>query len=211
MLNDVLKRVEVRLEAVKLSAAAASRQAGLSEDAIRNLKRAVEQPGDRKGVSTRTIAALAPVLHTTTGWLLDGIGPEEIAPNTGTFSMPLILFVNAGRMRDQLLVEPGDMLRSITVSDLPPGDWVALEVSGNSMDRVAPHGSIICVNRKDKRLLQDRFYVFAYDDGASTFKRYKSDPDRFVPYSHDPDEETVHPDGDWTVFGRVKRVIADLD
>ncbi len=103
------------------------------------------------------------------------------------------------------------MLRTVTVSDLPSGDWVALEVSGNSMDRIAPHGSIICVNRSDKRLVQDRSYVFTYDDGASTFKRYKADPDRFVPYSHDPDEETVIPEGEWSVFGRARRVIADID
>jgi SOS-response transcriptional repressor LexA len=72
MLQDVLSRIEERLRVVGLSAAAASRQAGLSEDAIRNLKRAVKEPDGRKGVSTRTITALAPVLQTSAAWLLTG-------------------------------------------------------------------------------------------------------------------------------------------
>jgi SOS-response transcriptional repressor LexA len=47
----------------------------LSEDAIRNLKRAVKEPDGRKGVSTRTITALAPVLETSAAWLLTGEVP----------------------------------------------------------------------------------------------------------------------------------------
>lgn len=91
MLDAVIRRVEDRLKVVKLSAAAASRKAGLSEDAIRNLRRAGES-GGRKGVSTDTLAKLAPVLGTTTGWLLDGSGPENAAPST----VPLVGYVGAG-------------------------------------------------------------------------------------------------------------------
>ena len=40
---------------------------------IRNLKRAV-QNGERRGVTTETLAALAPVLKTTAAWLLEGVG-----------------------------------------------------------------------------------------------------------------------------------------
>ncbi len=42
-------------------------------DAIRNLKRAVKN-GDRRGVTTETLAALAPVLKTSAAWLLEGHG-----------------------------------------------------------------------------------------------------------------------------------------
>lgn len=91
MLEGVIHRVEQRLKAVGLSATAASKQAGLSEDAIRNMKRAVSQ-GGRKGVSTETISKLAPILQTTTGWLLEGAGLEDAAGAT----VPLVGYVGAG-------------------------------------------------------------------------------------------------------------------
>jgi transcriptional regulator with XRE-family HTH domain len=73
MLDDVFERVEIRLKKVGLSAQAASKKAGLSQDAIRNLRRAAKEKG-REGVSTKTITALAPVLETSVEWLLTGKG-----------------------------------------------------------------------------------------------------------------------------------------
>lgn len=77
MLKDVVARVEERLKVVGLSASRASLVAGLSVDAIRNMKRAAASGKERHGVSTATITALAPVLETTAGWLL---GEEGTAP-----------------------------------------------------------------------------------------------------------------------------------
>lgn len=91
-LSEVVKRVERRLAATGKKAAVASRQAGLSEDAIRNMKRALES-GGRKGVSTTTISALAPVLGTSVGWLLRGEGEEE---GSDRRSVPLVGYVGAG-------------------------------------------------------------------------------------------------------------------
>lgn len=75
-LDRVLARIERRLTALGKTANAASREAG-KPDAIRNIKRAVED-GGRQGVSTSTITALAKPLHTTAAWLLSAIGPEEV-------------------------------------------------------------------------------------------------------------------------------------
>ncbi|QDM32070.1 phage repressor protein [Tardiphaga sp. vice352] len=75
-LNELLERVEIRLKTLGLSAQAASEKAGLTKDAIRNLKRAAAGKSDRKGVSTRTAKQLARALETTPGWLLSGDGAE---------------------------------------------------------------------------------------------------------------------------------------
>jgi transcriptional regulator with XRE-family HTH domain len=85
-LADILQRIEGRLVALGLSAAAASKMAGKPE-AIRNIRRAVKI-GHRQGVSSVTIAALAPVLQTTEGWLLTGQGGsgEEIAAEAANSS-----------------------------------------------------------------------------------------------------------------------------
>ena len=79
MLADILLRVERRLELLQLTAHAASARAG-SPDAIRNLRRAVLE--GRRGVSTATLTALAPVLQTTAAWLMDGQGAETAPAET---------------------------------------------------------------------------------------------------------------------------------
>jgi len=74
-LAAVVARIEKRLTAVGLSASAASQKAGMSGDAIRNMKRALGRPG--AGASFTTLAKLAPVLDTSVTWLLTGQGDEE--------------------------------------------------------------------------------------------------------------------------------------
>ncbi len=74
-LAAVLARIELRLKILGVSANAAS-MAARKPDAIRNLQRAVKNNA-RTGISTATIAALAPVLKTTPSWLLEGIGDEN--------------------------------------------------------------------------------------------------------------------------------------
>ncbi len=68
-LKIILDKVERRLKDLGLTANEASKASGKSQ-AIRNLQRAVRD-GKRKGVSTQTLAALAPVLEVTSAWLLD--------------------------------------------------------------------------------------------------------------------------------------------
>lgn len=73
-LQEVLARIERRLDATGLSADAASR-AAKKPDAIRNMRRAHQR--GRTAVMTSTIDALAHVLGTTSGWLMHGEGAEE--------------------------------------------------------------------------------------------------------------------------------------
>lgn len=77
MLKDILKRIDQRLDALGLTESVASKNAGLSDSAIRNVRRAVKS-GKDQGVSTRTLELLAPVLKTSVGWLTTGEG-EPIA------------------------------------------------------------------------------------------------------------------------------------
>lgn len=138
MLKDVLERIEQRLAALEITSSAASISAGLSEDAIRNIRRAVKSDSDR-GVSTNTILALAPVLQTTASWLLEGIGEESSGPALS----PVIGKVDANAN--------GRVIRTTSQLGLdraprPPGGTskaVALEVDGHSMRGWADHGSLI--------------------------------------------------------------------
>ena len=91
MLADLLARIEARLEALGITASEASRNGGLSADAIRNIRRAVAEGRDQ-GVSTKTIAGLVKGLHTTEAWLMSGSGDSEAA---ATPAVPLL-----GRIED---------------------------------------------------------------------------------------------------------------
>ncbi|MHA6686363.1 LexA family protein [Mesorhizobium sp. A556] len=123
-------------------------------------------------------------------------------------SVPLISTISAGvMMRDDLIDEA---IRTLAVADLPPGDWFALRVDGDSMDRISPPDSIILVNRKDKRLVNNACYVIADQHGNATYKRYRPSPDRFEPVSTNPNHEPIFPDNDVPVVGRVRRSMIDM-
>jgi transcriptional regulator with XRE-family HTH domain len=76
-LDSILERIDQRLTAVNLSASAASEQAGLSRDAIRNMQRALRKGNSTGNVTAHTITALSQVLECSPGWLLAGEGAAE--------------------------------------------------------------------------------------------------------------------------------------
>lgn len=138
MLRDVLSRIDRRLRATGQTATAASKRAGLGEDAIRNLRRAVERD-DRVGISTNTLTALAPVLGTTASWLLEGTGAEEGL-------VRIIGLVGADTEGTVIMTtgqEAGDM------APPPPSgstEDVALEVRGYSMRGLADDGALVYIS-----------------------------------------------------------------
>ncbi|TIW28715.1 MAG: hypothetical protein E5V63_04360 [Mesorhizobium sp.] len=76
MIEDILGRIDQRLTALDLKESRAAKLAGLSDSAIRDIRRAVAGGRKNVGVSTRTLEKLAPVLETTVVWLVSGKGPE---------------------------------------------------------------------------------------------------------------------------------------
>lgn len=142
MINDIAARIEERLVALNLQAAVASRRAGLSADAIRNIRRAASS-GSKQGVSTRTITALAKVLETSPAWLLTG--GEEVEPAMER-TLP-VYGLAAGSLAGQtvMTVEPIDF------APCPPTltrvrDAYALMVKGSSMEPRYFAGDLIFVH-----------------------------------------------------------------
>ena len=146
MLQEILERINKRLEVVGISAAAASAKAGLSKDAIRNIQRAVEQ-GKEGGASTQTILKLAPVLKTSGSWLLEGIGAED-----DDLGVPLMGRVGAGaEIEPDYEQVPPEGLDRVHVPFPIPDEMVAFQVVGESQYPVYKDGSIIVVYREQKR------------------------------------------------------------
>lgn len=143
------------------------------------------------------------------------IGPEmllldPIASETAFRMVPLVSWVSAGAFREVGQAMPTDEFPAVEVAGLPPGDWFALTVEGDSMDRISPPGSIILVNRRDKKLVPNACYVIANELGEATYKRYRPSPERFEPVSVRSDLDPIFPDGPVTVIGRVMRTMLDL-
>ncbi|HUB65773.1 MAG TPA: S24 family peptidase [Methylocella sp.] len=138
-LEDVLSRIENRLKAVGLSAHAAS-LAARRPDAIRNLKRAVKNH-DRRGVTTETLMALAPVLKTTAAWLLEGVG--DPAPGN---VVQVVGRIGAGaEIMPEFEQIPPEGLYEIEVPFPIATDAIAFQVEGDSMwPRYDPGDVIIC-------------------------------------------------------------------
>lgn len=193
---DDLKKMR---EALDLTQAQLAEMAGTSQPQIKRL-----ESGERE--LTRSWAErLAPHLRTTAMRIMF---PDVLSPPASTQRVPLISTVSAGvMMRDDLVDEA---IRTLAITDLPAGDWFALQVEGDSMDRISPPESIILVNRKDKRLVTNACYVIADQHGNATYKRYRPNPDRFEPVSTNPSHEPIFPDHEAPVVGRVRRTILDM-
>lgn len=140
-----------------------------------------------------------------------GVSVHELAPfytpdaeGIPTLSAPYLAWISAGAMiRDDIADEA---LGHIRVVDLPvSGDWIALKVIGDSMDRISPPDSIIFVDRSDRNLVPNGCYVISDVEGNATYKRYRSGPMRFEPVSTNPQHEPIFPDNDPIVVGRVRR------
>ncbi|TPN11686.1 hypothetical protein [Mesorhizobium sp. B2-1-2] len=82
MIEDILRRIDQRLAALDIKESRAAKLAGLSDSAIRDIRRAANRGRKDAGVSTRTLEKLAPVLETTVVWLVSGEGPETEPKNS---------------------------------------------------------------------------------------------------------------------------------
>lgn len=132
------------------------------------------------------------------------------APNAVTDALtevPLVAWVSAGELRD---LTADEALLTLKFVGLPPGDWIALKVEGDSMDRISPPDSIILVNRSDRRLVPNACYVIDDGEGNSSYKRYRSNPSRYEPVSTNKDLSAIFPESEPTIVGRVRRTILDL-
>jgi SOS-response transcriptional repressor LexA len=144
-------------------------------------------------------------------WLLEAEGAPTPSSNREIVSVPLLSWVSAGQLTDatsQIQVEDVPLL---AFADLGRGEFFALQVQGDSMDRISPDGSTIVVNRADRELVTGRCYVFSVR-GATTYKRWNAEPPYLAPYSTNPTHQPVFIRRlrDMEVVGRVRRTMLNL-
>lgn len=221
MISDRVKmktygeRLSWAMRRAKLDQSELARQVGIKQPSIAHLL----SPEAKKSGYTPVIAR---ILKIDAEWLATGRGspePTHMAPaieDNTTLSttrepiikVPLISWVQASRYVE--IYDPYERGDSEGEVEVPYGKdtLIALRVKGNSMNRVAPEGSIIIIDYADKTLTSGKYYVVKQDSKA-TFKRYRANPDRFEPESTES-HDTIFPEGAVEVVGRVVKVINDL-
>lgn len=200
MKNDMAWRIAKRLSDLNLSAREASIRTTGKPDFLRPVLDGARPRSDN-------LKKLAAVLQTTTDWLLTGSGNHNQQSQSSV--VPLISWVSAGRMSFPDISD--DIIRMITEGNLDQnGDWIALKVVGDSMDRISPPDSIIFVDRNDKTLVPNACYVISTDGGEATYKRFRPHPMRFEPVSTNPSHEPIYPMREPLIVGRVKKTILDM-
>lgn len=113
-------------------------------------------------------------------------GMDE-GPDPSVRRIARIGMVPASSLREALAATSGSLE---VPANLPKGVF-ALEVDGESMNKIAPFGCDVIVDPNDKNLFAGDLYVLGNEAGEFTFKRFVQDPARLVPLSTDPSHKGI--------------------
>lgn len=181
-------------------------QAELGRQLETRLRRSYDRSMVNKMViGTRDVAGdeMLAISHIT------GYPAPEVA--TTVSQVPMLSWVSAGSLADAQTQIPVEDVPLLAFADLGRGNFFALKVVGDSMDRLSPESSVIVINRDDRLLVPDKPYVFSRR-GETTYKLWQPDPPHLSPFSTNPSHKPIFVRGkkDFEVIGRVKRTVLDL-
>ncbi|HZH27891.1 MAG TPA: XRE family transcriptional regulator [Azospirillaceae bacterium] len=149
MANTLAERIQARLDALKLSPRKASLNAKQSPDFVRNILRGLSQ-----NPRASALQALADVLNVPVEYLTEVAGQDQAAGlrQVGLSKVFVMGAVQAGLWQEAVEWEASDWY-ALTVMDDPRYTTIprfGLEVRGNSMNRLYPHGTVlVCVKFSD--------------------------------------------------------------
>jgi transcriptional regulator with XRE-family HTH domain len=190
------------------------RARGMTQDALARLVNTSHATIQRLETGRRRLTdewanLIAPALHCSPNELFCGAVKPISKP---VRHVPQVSWVKASELAPEPhTLEEGDYERLIPYPS-NRSSLIALEVTSDSMDRVASPGSIIIVDIEDRELVDGGYYIFRRH-GDTTFKQYRASPSRLKPRSYNDEHETIYLDGlenaeepDLQVVGRVTDV-----
>lgn len=138
------------------------------------------------------------------------IAPQEVGRETAAFilegalpvkAIPLLGEVPAGPWREA--IQTAHHYIPAPAPGMPDSAF-ALELVGNSMNKIATEGATIIIDPSDRDLFDKWLYVVRNGDGEVTFKQYRENPARLVPCSTDPSHQIIPlANRDYEILGRV--------
>jgi SOS-response transcriptional repressor LexA len=169
--------------------------------------------GETRNISLPELHALAKFFNDTPPGLAsarDVPPPERRARDI--VKVPVMDRMPASKLK-KAAAEGDKNVQSLALTDLGRGDFFALTVKGDSMDRIAPEGANIIVNRADRALVAGKPFLVS-DRGDISFRIWKPDPARFAPFSFNPVHEPIYlknkDQAERMVVGRVVRIVIDI-
>lgn len=184
------------------------KKAGLSQTRLAELARVSQQLISQLERGENEKTKELPNIARALGSQVHEIDEDYREGTAALIPVPLLSWVNAG-----ILLEPDpppldlEEIPILMESDLDPsGDWFALRVDGDSMNKVSPHNSIIFINRKDRRPVRGGLYVITDGEGGATYKQFEP-PNIWKPVSTNPHYEVLVPKPGTAleVIGRVRK------
>ncbi len=205
--EDLRQRIRSRLAELRISAIEAAQQTpGLERNFIRDFLE-----NKKQSFSAAKQPLVARALHWTVAELQGPPSRRSGSTAPKLVMVPLLDRVTAGKLKSPSSQIPVEDVPLLAFADLGAGEFFALTIEGDSMDRYSPDGSIIIVNKADRALLNGRCYVFSLK-GETTYKMWQSgDNPHLAPYSTNPINKPIFfRPRDLEVIGRVKRSFLDL-
>ncbi len=193
--NELRQRVVRRLDEIRSGAIeAAASVHGLERNYIRDL---VE--GKKESFNQAKLDAVALALKWTVPELLGRVG-----------SAPLLEKVSAGDLLAPLSQIDVATAKRVYFADLEDGEYFALTVEGDSMNRISPEKSTILVNKSNQQLVGGACYVFEHQ-GGTTYKMWDAKAKSLLPQSTNKRWKPISvKKGDFRIIGRVRRTVMDL-
>ena len=206
--SPLVQRVERRLTEIGLGAVeAATRVDGLERNYIRDLL-----DDKKRSFSEAKLPLVAQALGWTVHDLLGDAAVTGAARRERITRVPLLSWVSAGRLADAQSQISVDDVPLLAFADLGRGEFFALKVEGDSMDRLSPEGSVIVVNRTDREPRPGKPYVFFHRTEGATYKLWHANPDYLAPHSWNGTHQPIFikRKKDLEIVGRVRKTMLDL-
>jgi phage repressor protein C with HTH and peptisase S24 domain len=171
MANDFdLALVRRKMKELGLSQSTLARELGLNQSAVSNLL---------KGPDMRQVKA-----HEAS-YIYKRLGIDR---QPDVHVVPVIGLASAGNWREAVLHSGGEM-------PVPKGiastRAFAVEVKGDSMDRIIPDGGFAVVDPDQTQLYNDKVYLIQNEEHDAQVKLYRSNPARFEPVSTNETHKTL--------------------
>lgn len=199
-------RLRRALDSENWNMKALSLAAGLGETYVRDALKRDRTPGIDK------LNALAEALGVPLSELTGDDAEPAPSRQGRVMRVPVLEWVQAGKLADGHSQIPVESVPLLAFADLGRGEFFALRVQGDSMDRVSPDDSVIIVNRKEQTPISGQYYVFFVKGEGTTYKRWHAGPPSYLgPFSTNPVHQPIfRRRSEIQVIGRVRRTVLDL-
>ncbi|PTW53585.1 DNA-binding XRE family transcriptional regulator [Breoghania corrubedonensis] len=190
---------------VHLSQGQLAKAAGVSQQLISHIERGASDGSHRSLVKIAQalgcrVAELDPTCEAVepsgSSWLVPVFRPEDVAE-----------WFDAGGVEDSL---PAPLERQAMAPLECSGPILGFRVRDRSIDRIAPVGALVVLERERAPFAPGDFYGFVVKR-EFVFGRYKNDDfRRLSPYSTDPDLDAVFLPEAVSFLMRIRRIVIDL-